>query len=206
MNDSAPLSLDSSAAAQWAMTVLDGLPELAAKMETRLQRLHGEPDSRLAVDDAAKPIDPPSAQMFQLLWSSHDHIRMFAEFMDKTGSIPTLAGYTLVRSTIEGASLALWLMRAGTVNARVARSARLTWKNRSDIEPFTRKFGTHTPAITEWLRFQLAAARGMKSVSFDRPFPKFSDIMNLADDVQPPTALTALDAWRACSGIAHSNA
>ncbi|GAA1439290.1 hypothetical protein [Leifsonia poae] len=194
-----------------AVESLAGLPEWTDDIAERIGNLYPTDGSRVAGDDRIKWIDPPSSQIVHLLHSAHDHLHMLAQGMKHEGPRP-LAGYSLIRVAIEASALATWLMAPGTIDARVRRSIRLTWDNRLRVAVYTKKYDTPTDAITDDLRrilTDIAGTRpGVKSLGLDSEFPRLTDVIRAADEKIPANRkqnLTGVDAWRACSGIAHSN-
>ncbi|MGH1522880.1 hypothetical protein ACRAWC_01800 [Leifsonia sp. L25] len=203
--------LNDPALVQASAELVGRLPSWVENAELRIRMLHPLEGSRAQVDDNVKPIDPPSDQIVHLLHSALDHLTMLAQGIEANGPRP-LAGYSLIRVAIEASALASWLMLPGTIDARVRRSIRLTWDNRQRVIVYTKKYPTPTDAITKELRRLLTeviqSRPGLKSLDLDKPFAHLTDIIGDVDKKIPENRgakLIGVDAWRACSGIAHSN-
>ncbi|UAJ78616.1 hypothetical protein IT072_15410 [Leifsonia sp. ZF2019] len=195
----------------FATGLLTRLPSWVQEVETRIGTLRPMEDSRVQGDDKVKWIDPPSQQITHLLHSAHDHLTMLAQSIETTGPRP-LAGFSLIRVAIEASALASWIMIPGTIDARVRKSIRLTWDNRQRVAVYTKRYDTPTDAITAELRrilTEITQSRpGLKSLDLEAPFAHLTDIISAVDDKIPGSKrsnLRGVDAWRACSGIAHSN-
>jgi hypothetical protein len=191
-----------------AISRLSKLPDWIAPLPTRIQDLRPKAGSRFEDDDRMKPTNPPSEQIVTLLQSSLDHFQALADAVGTSGLRP-LASFTLIRSALEASALAAWLMLPGTKDARLRRSIRLSMENRRDTETYTKRFGTNA-AISDWYSAEMTATKnsraGTKSLDLNGAFPKLTSIIQETDKAQTFQGLKGVDVWRACSGIAHSNA
>jgi hypothetical protein len=185
------------------------LPEWIAPIIERVQLLHPLPGSRFEDDDLLKPTNPPSEQVINLLRSGLDHLHAVADAVSEGGKGPRpLAPYTLIRASIEASSLAVWVMSPGTKDARLKNSIRLSIANRRATEVYNKKFdlGDH---VSKWFKAEMMATKvqrpGTKNMNLEASFPRSTDLILETDKRLIFSGLAGIDAWRACSGIAHSN-
>jgi hypothetical protein len=206
-SEQAERSLEDPNFIRLASEYIAGLPEWIAPIILRMQQLHTMPGSRFEDDDLLKPTDPPSAQVINLLRSGLDHLQALSDAVGSTGVRP-LAGFTLVRSTIEASALAAWLMLPATKDVRLKHSIQLSVENRRDTETYTKRFELGD-TVSKWFRKEMTATKdqrpGTKNMDLDKGLPPLTSIIQTVDKHQKFSGLTGLDAWRIGSGIAHSN-
>lgn len=179
-------------------------------LRDRIESLIVHPSSQLANDDKWTPFEELSTQVQHLLISSQDHLNMLAQYLVATdGKVPAMGGYTLIRTSIESAALAIWLLAGGTLNKRVLNSLTLARQNAWDLESFAEKGGVGSETYLETVQTMLEKnknARGpLRQRSIPR-MPKWSEIVE-GSGVHAPRhpGSTAIQVWKACSGVAHSN-
>ena len=203
-------TLDSPVLARAANDGIVALPAWVEDIKARLRVLDPKPGSRFEDDDAMKPINPPSEQVIALLRSAHDHLHAIADAVGGVGPRP-LAAFTLIRSAVEGSALAAWLMVPGTKDVRLAHSIRLSVENRKDTETYTGRFlPKNDTRVGDWFRAEMTATKdsrpGTKNMDLEANFPTLTSIIQDIDKKQKFSGLHGIDVWRACSGMAHSNA
>jgi len=201
--------LDDSTFLALAAESLITLPAWITPITERVQQLHPSPGSRFENDDLLKPTNPPSEQVINLLRSALDHLHTVADAVSEGGKGPRpLAPYTLIRASIEASSLAVWVMTPGTKDARLKNSIRLSIANRRATEVYNKKFdlGDH---VSKWFKAEMIATKaqrpGTRNMNLDASFPRSTDLILETDKRLVFSGLAGIDAWRACSGIAHSN-
>lgn len=163
----------------------------------------------LAREDAATPYERVSNQLEYLIAVSFDSLEMLSLFLQSHG-LPMVGGYPLIRSSIEASAHALWVLGGGTMDKRIYHSLRLTWDNRRNADFLAKRLGNYDESRTARTRARLNEIKDMRSGnrqrSLDRAFPGITDVLT---DVQRRFAgeasLRPLDAWSACSGMAHGN-
>ena len=169
-----------------------------------------EPDSPIGQVDRWARVQPLSTQLINLVVSARDHVRMIANYVEQPSlGVPTLAAYTLTRTSIEASSLGIWLVTPGTLNKRLLRSLCLAWHNESDVEDWARQVGVGEIAALSDLRGRLLTERDarapLRQHQLDK-FPTWTSIVRESESHVPVNpALTPLAAWKAASGFAHSN-
>ncbi len=201
--------LDDSTFTAQAAESLMSLPAWIAPVTERVQRLHPLSGCRFEEDDLLKPTNPPSEQVLNLLRSGLDHLHAVADAVGKDGRGPRpLAPYTLIRASIEASSLAVLLMLPGTKDARLKNSIRLSIANRRATEVYNKKYDLGD-TVSKWFRAEMSATKaqrpGTRNMNLDANFPKSTDLILGTDKRLKFSGLAGIDAWRACSGIAHSN-
>lgn len=184
------------------------LPSWTDEMGGRLRHLHAEPGSKLAYDDSFKVIDRPSEQVIYLLRNSWDHLALVAHSVS-TDHVRPFACFSLVRVAIEAAALASWLIVGGTTDSRLNRSIRFTWDSRRRVDTAVAALGVEPRDQSKQVRDSLDASKarrpGTKNLNYDKGIGTISDVVIGIDKKLKRTKFNGIDAWRACSGIAHSN-
>lgn len=168
-----------------------------------------EPGSAVARVERWTTHERFSHQLVYTAVSSYDHLRFLRRYIQATdNSIPSMAGYALIRVSIEASSLGLWLLSGDTLNRRLLASLRLAWHNKSDLESWARENGV---ADAEGLaRYQTGLiadrdARGQQQADLAK-FPKWSAIVADSErHVAVNPSLSPLATWKAASAFAHSN-
>ena len=73
-----------------------------------------DPGSRMADDNKSLSYDPISDQVAHMVAVAVDHLTSLQVMLQAPkGGLPTMAGYTLIRSAIEASSYGLWLLTPG---------------------------------------------------------------------------------------------
>jgi hypothetical protein len=200
--------LDDTEFTKLALERLAALPAWTADVAARLRPLHPLPGSRFEDDDLMKPTNPPSEQVMNLMRSALDHLQALAGAVEGDGLRP-LASFTLIRSALEASAIATWLMLPGVKDKRLKNSIRLSVENRRDTETYIKRF-ISDDRVSNWFRDEMTATKnrrpGTKNMDIEAPFPTLTSIILDTDKKQKFDALAGIDVWRACSGIAHSNA
>jgi hypothetical protein len=166
--------------------------------------------SRMADDDLRTEYAPLSGQISGLDNAATDHLRTLREFVLATdGGIPMMSGYTLIRTAVEACSVGLWLMGAGTKDARILNSLRLTLSNRIDLESTAKQLGAAAPEKDRHVRDRLDEIKNSKPSLRQRtigPMPSTTSIVTQAQKhITKRAPYTGIQVWLACSGIAHGN-
>jgi hypothetical protein len=175
-----------------------------------LKNVEIEPLSKMADDDLCTPYSPLSHNVLALDATAFDHIATLQQFIVKSeGGIPTMSGYTLIRTSIEASSIALWLMGAGTKDKRIMNTLRLLLSNRADVENFAKHMGSAEPLKDERVRRRLDEvkdARPSLRQHTIQPMPSTTSILEgVQKHIKKPALYTGIQTWIACSGIAHAN-
>lgn len=188
---------------------LMSLPAWIAQFTQTLEQLHPLPGSRFEEDDLLKSIEPPSEQVINLLRSAFDHLHAVADAVGEDGKGPrALAPYTLIRTAIEASALAVWMMSPTPKDNRLKNSIRLSVANRRATEVYSKKYN-YGDTVSNWFKAEMSATKaqrpGTKNMNLDAYFPKITDLILKTDKHLKFSDFAGIDAWRACSGIAHSN-
>jgi hypothetical protein len=183
------------------LTIVDSLPDLVS--------LPIESGSIFQVDAQIENYDPPADQVIFLVGVARDHLDAFRSMLVKpNGGLPAMAGYTLLRATIEAASTAIWLRCSNKANTRVMRSLWMIVHSRDDVAGLAAKLQIENTAGYERMKARvdgiISGRKGLLASSLSRRYTK-TDMINEADKHVPRRKLSCLEAWQACSGITHSN-
>lgn len=85
---------------------------------------------------------------------------------------------------------------------------RLSIANRRATEVYNKKYDLGD-TLSKWFKAEMSATKaqrlGTKNMNLDANFPKSTDLILETDKHLKFSDLAGIDAWRACSGIAHSN-
>lgn len=100
------------------------------------------------------------------------------------------------------------MMGPGTKDTRLKNSIRLSVANRRATEAYSKKYDLGD-TVSRWFKAEMSATKdqrpGTKNLILDANFQKSTDLILGTDKHLKFSGLTGIDAWRACSGIAHSN-
>lgn len=126
-----------------AEALLSRLLETVTEYEGRSDRgyFEIEPDSTLYIDDAfAHPLKASAAARMAVV-AAIDHLRTLRLLVER-GDIPLLAIFTLLRSAIETASVAIWLLESDDRDTRLLRLLQGAWQEVRDASNMMASFGT----------------------------------------------------------------
>ena len=100
------------------------------------------------------------------------------------------------------------MMGPGTRDTRLKNSIRLSVANRRATEAYSKKYDLGD-TVSRWFKAEMSATKdqrpGTKNLILDANFQKSTDLILGTDKHLKFSGLAGIDAWRACSGIAHSN-
>lgn len=206
---------------------LDQLEQVIAR-HLRLTKAAMQPNSVMAADDqATRPFQMSHIVGYSLLQSS-DALRTLLRILrDDDGSIiiPVMGAYPVIRSAIESASLAQWLLRPTDRRTRVLRllqarfaeigferslrrtlfasSGELSPQMRSMAARELRSFSRNAKETNRYLR-EIARVGGIDRAEYENVMSAWSDIVaesGLSDDGTNHHA--ALASWQFASGMTH---
>jgi hypothetical protein len=190
-----PAEQDRLETLQALFTVVDGM---------RSQLPRPEAESSLGRDDAKTDPYHLSHLVGMKINIALDQIHALDNLVTKAESLHPYAIFPLIRSAIENAATALWLLQPGNRTERVTRRWRLANMESTYIENFHRSTGGELPtAGTAGERLAIyteLAARG--GVTGKLPRATSTDILQeIEAKIGPDLSIEA--AWQICSGITH---
>ena len=162
--------------------------------------------STLERDDELTPYNPISYQLAYFALVSVDHLRFVRDAISTRQDLAVMAEYSVIRSAIEASAYAVWLATGGTRIKRVKNSLRLSWDSASDAAALMRVAGddrNHLLEIEDRL-LEIQAAGPARQGSIEN-MPSITEVLMIADRHVNTGQISGLEAWRICSGIAHSN-
>ncbi|WP_010205972.1 hypothetical protein [Salinibacterium sp. PAMC 21357] len=116
-----------------------------------------------------------------------------------------------MRTAIETASTAIWLLAPNKSDKRIIQALRLIWWSHQDASQLALAFGMEHTAVTERLFSRLTELRDLRPANRQRKLDlapiTTTDMLIAADKSQncDVTTMTLLTTWRLCSGMAHGN-
>lgn len=173
------------------------------------ERYHGFPvveGSRLWGDDRHTRYNPMSYQVSWYAMVAIDHLRFVRDSLIARGEFAVMAEYAVVRSAIEACGYGYWLLMGGTQAKRVQNSLRLCWGSISEVETLLGATGGPPDGASD-VRDRLKEihlAGPARHASIEN-MPTVTRILQLTDSSMNFARMTGLEAWRICSGMAHSN-
>lgn len=202
-------SLESERDVQLGMAMLERLGQWVHEL-TELPVPN--PGSVLAVEDRLNPYEPGSHLVRHYDAVARDNLQavtdvcMAALPADGNRGIPTFALYSQLRTSIEAMGWAYWLIMNNVKAKRVLRALRITYGHAEDFEGTARSLGEEWPAEArrERLRQIKDSVPQLQQVELTRP-PTTSDMLRVAGSAVQADPLSALNAWKLCSGIAHGS-
>jgi hypothetical protein len=174
------------------------------------QAEYAHTDSQIAAVNTLTPYTPLEHQIRDFINVSVDSLRTAVLFVEKVEGLPITALYSLARSAVEATSYGIWLLKAGTLQKRAFYSLRLAYENNEDLEGLEivlAKGGVEKPDRTR-VRDRLKSLQ--QALSHYRTHdiaqtPTITSVVAAADRHVNRLALTGLQTWKTCSGVAHAN-
>lgn len=170
------------------------------------------PSSSLAAVDALLPYEPFSYQLRGLISTSLDNVRSAFLYIEKTGEIPMLALYSMIRAAVEASSYGIWMLSAGQKNKQAFLSLRLTYANNESLDGLAKVFTSSGDPAPDLSRVRKRLLELQQAINNYRSHditqtPTTTNVVMEADRslAQKRTLLTGLQVWKSCSGIAHGN-
>lgn len=182
----------------------------------RLEALHARsesgrdaaPTSSLLGDDSATAFNPISHQVALGLAVAADHLTALRLAINSpSGGVTAMSMFTLVRSSIEASSNALWILSPTSRDERVLRSLRMTLEYRRNLNEIQADLGADD-ARFEKVKIRLQELRDARPGLAGRSLTKLSSQAQRLKDIDGFTEgefLSPLIIWRLSSGIAHGN-
>ncbi|WP_166871503.1 hypothetical protein [Salinibacterium sp. ZJ450] len=194
-------------AAEYFPLVSEGVEPLI----DRLQTFKVQPRSSLAGDDRASTTDAVSHQARGLLSVGADHIKAVSDLLMKADTMPAFAGFTLTRSALECAGVALWLIGPPDRDTRVLRAIQLS---RESLNDSRRLAATAAGAKHRGLEPDDPYLKQFEEMRDARPnnagvtlsAPSITDRLDAAEVFvirHTPEQETLLMQWQRTSGLAH---
>lgn len=125
--------------------------------------------------------------------------------------LPVTSGYPLIRSSIECAGQAHWLLQNEKSSQRVLRALRTAWADHVDRMNLAKSVdGMYDPAADERVREHLLELRRrtkeLRSTRVDVKRLNHTDMLTEVERKLKLSAPSPLVTWRLCSALTHGNA
>jgi hypothetical protein len=162
--------------------------------------------------DAFNPYEPISQQIHNFVTVGIDNVRSTLAYINKTREIPMMALYAMIRSAIEASSFGLWLSHAGTKHKQAWLGLRLSYGNNEDLGSLESVWAASAeeefPALDVVRKKLIAYQQAIPNYRTHdiTGSPKITQIVQEADKaVRSRFYFTGIQAWKACSAMAHAN-
>jgi len=181
------------------------------QIDERRAQLSVSRGSRMDGDNEATRPVALGNQVEHLLAVSSDHLGMMRTYIEELHIAPPFAMFSLVRASIEASCIGLWLLLHAKRKERIERTLQLFWFNRLDVSQLHNLRGQPDKVEIEELRIRLTeiVSRHKSLQNFEigaKPLTTTTDmILDAQRRLKNAPPMPALDAWKACSGITHSN-
>jgi len=177
----------------------------------RIQTFRVQAQSALAGDDVASRTDAVSHQARSLLSVGVDHVKTLSAVMLEGGIIPAFAGFTLIRSALECAGVALWLLGPPDSDLRVLRAIQLSRESLNDSRRLAAtsqgtKYRGLAPDDEYLQRFEQMRDSRPANAGKSLVAPSITDRLDAAEffvTKHSPEQETLLTLWQRTSGLAH---
>lgn len=186
------------------------------RMRSRISSLRAEavapspsPGSLLAREDRHTSFSPLSYQVkWQLQICAH-HLEAFDRLVQYDGTLPTYAGYALIRAAIESAGQAHWLLQHNHSAQRVLRAIRSVWWDHIDARDFSRQRGYDDDELSTRVRAgltkDLQSVKQLRQSVFDVKRLSHTDMLTDVERYLRLPDPSPLTTWRLCSALTHGN-
>lgn len=161
------------------------------------------PDSSLAEDDRVGDPFMPSHTLIACIQACLEHFDALGRLLGgDNGALHIRADYTLVRSALEAAAMAHWILMPAERAERVTRCLRLSTKDARDSsslaadDPSARR--RITSAREDAVR-EVARSQGLDLTEVTKGIT-MTDLLRAVDQ---RTATESLKSWQLCAGMAH---
>ena len=189
------------------LRVLDESAAWAARIGQDVERLLPAPRSPLrGDDDRVHPYELSHAAWHSL---SHavDHLSCLRALLRDAKVVHMYAPFSLVRSALENACAAVWMLQPPRRTDRLARRLRFAVTDIHNGEQVKQLIGQPGPR-SEQERMEevraIAGRAGVNEAAVRRGAP-YSEIVQAVGDSAGPTASMIYLSWKLCSGIAHGD-
>jgi hypothetical protein len=162
--------------------------------------------STLEGDDALTAYNPVSYQLAYFALVSVDHLRFLRDAVLARDEFAVMAEYSAIRSALEASAYGIWLASGGTRSKRVRNSLRLSWDGATDASALMRATGDDRDTLGDIRkRLRTIQLEGPARQDSIEGMPSTTEVLIQTDKRVPTGTVSGLEAWRICSGIAHSN-
>ncbi|MEU6641250.1 hypothetical protein ABZ863_01730 [Saccharomonospora sp. NPDC046836] len=192
---------EQSAEEQVLQELFRHVDELMAEAEGLGLHRPDQGSSLRADDNQADPFHV-SHLVVSAIQAGVEHLHAFRTLIADAGKLHPTVPFTLIRGSIETASLAVWLLAPSSRRERVLRRLRYALKDISDEHTATKELGA-TPAKPKAERDKrVKDVASQAGITAKIKVPTSTEIVEEAGNRLDPE-LNALAAWRICSGFAH---
>jgi hypothetical protein len=203
VNDRAEGKYVTDPAEQARLETLRGLFVVVDRLRSQLPR-SPDPTSSLARDDVETDPYQLSHLVNMKIGIALDQMHALDNLVIKAEALHPFAMFPLIRSAIENAATALWLLQPGNRTERVTRRWRLAKMESTYIENFHRSTGGSLAkgrtAVERLARYKELAARG--GITGNLLKATSTDILQEVD-AELKSGLSIEAAWQICSGVTH---
>jgi hypothetical protein len=161
-----------------------------------------EPGSSLAGDDKTTAPYQLSHAATAAMGHTIEHLHAIRALIVDAGVIHPATPFTIARTAIENASVAIWLLAAASRSERVMRRLRWAWVDATDGNRFGENINSPTdlPKIRQRLNRIGAAITGDARYTHNSRVTTTEIVEAAAADVERTHVLAA---WRVCAGFSH---
>ena len=170
-----------------------------------------QPGSSMARDDSITNPYQISHAVVSALMSAVDHLEALRSMISGAGIVHTHAAFTVLRASIENASVAVWLLAPANRDERVLRRLRLQWADFVDRDQAQLVISPLTLSDLYEKKTRLQAigkARGFNTERVSqiaaRPVAYGSIVEKAGSESRALSKQLIHGSWMLCSGMAHA--
>ncbi|WP_438854366.1 hypothetical protein [Agromyces sp. M3QZ16-3] len=209
MATTSPESLESDEDIHRGMAVLE---RIGLRMHGLEDLSRPSPGSILAVEDQLVPYEPASHLVRHYDGVARDNLQAVTDVAlaaledPRNSGLPSFALYSQLRGSIEATGWAHWLILPSPKAKRLLRAMQITYGHAEDFGDTIRNLGLEFPSEARKERLiqikdEIPQLRQRK---LTRP-PTTTAMLRESGSILPPHPLSALNAWKLCSGMAHGS-
>lgn len=178
-----------------------------ARIDPRVDHPQPAPGSPLCADDERTDPYQLSHAAWHSLSHAVDHLHCVRTLLRDAGVIHMFAPYSLVRSALENASAAVWLLRPTSRSERIGRRLRFAAvdiRNGEEAKRLTGQIGPRSEQEQMDQLREIAKRAGVDEAGAVRRVG-YKEIIQDATSTLVPGPNMILFSWRMCSGMTHGD-
>lgn len=184
--------------------IFDAVERLHTELDAEASTLFDvDPGSFLAGDDEAAAPYHVSHAVIMAIGSSVDHLCALRSLFVDAGVFPMYASHSLLRTAIEAAATAWWMLEPPKRSERVVRRMRHELQDAVDNDRFAVSTDDPSPRTLVEQREKLLAIARRATGNRQTQLPPLNSTAVLKA-AEPCSELGVLAAWQMCAGFAHA--
>ena len=159
------------------------------------------------IDELTTPFNA-SESIHMYLAVALDNMWTLLRYVRKTGEVPMIAAYSLIRSVVEATSYGIWVLKGNGNAIKAQRSLRVSLGDFQQHGSLQKLFGSaelNVAEIEEQIRVLNAQLIGLKLEAIDDEVQTTSIVMAADRQVGDRLYFSGVQVWRSTSGLSHAS-